>query len=41
MRVFFTACIAALVIAVVGAVALELFQLPVNVAFSSASSVRI
>jgi hypothetical protein len=40
MRVFITACIAAAVIAVIGAVALEALQKPVDQAFAT-SSVRI
>jgi hypothetical protein len=40
MRVFISACIAAAVIAVVAAMALETIQQPVSTAFST-SSVRI
>ena len=41
MRVFITACIAAAVIAVVAAMALNTVQKPVESAFASSSSVRI
>jgi hypothetical protein len=40
MRIFFTACIAAAVIAVVGALALSAIQKPVDVAFAT-EAVRI
>jgi hypothetical protein len=40
MRVFITACIAAAAIAVIGALALNAIQKPVDVAFST-SAVRI
>jgi hypothetical protein len=40
MRTFLTACIAAIVIAVIGATALNFAQEPVGVAFST-SSVRL
>jgi hypothetical protein len=40
MRVFFTACIAAAVIAVIAALALNTIQKPASVAFST-SAVRI
>jgi hypothetical protein len=40
MRVFITACIAAAVIAVIAALALETIQKPADVAFST-SAVRI
>ena len=41
MRVFVTSCIAAAVIAVIAAMALNTIQKPAETAFSSASSVRI
>ena len=41
MRVFITACIVAAVIAVIGAVALNSVQEPVESAFASSTSVRI
>lgn len=41
MRSFIAACIVAIVIAIVGALVLNAVQKPAEVAFSSASSVRI
>jgi len=41
MKTFVIACIAAIVIAVIGAVALNSFQEPVDEAFAVPSSVRL
>ena len=41
MRTFVIACVAAVVIAVIGALALNSIQEPVDEAFSSPSSVRL
>lgn len=41
MKTFIIACVAAVVIAVVGAVALSKYQEPVDEAFASPSSVRL
>lgn len=41
MRSFIVACIAAIVVAIIGAVVLDSFQEPVDKAFTSPSGVRL